>query len=48
VPPEAGSLAEVVKPLGYDDALVTVFEDGRLIVDHSFKDVRARADAARL
>ena len=48
VPPEAESLAEVAKPLGYDDALVTVFENGRVIADHSFKDVRARADAARL
>jgi len=48
VGPEAASLAEVHKPLGYDDAMVTVFENGRVIADHSFKDVRARADRARL
>jgi len=28
--------------------MVTVFENGRVIADHSFKDVRARADRARL
>lgn len=48
VPPEASSLAEVVKPLGFDDALVTVWEDGHIVTDHTFAEVRARADAARL
>lgn len=48
VPPEAKSLAEVVKPLGFDDALVTVWEDGRIVNDQSFADIRARANAARL
>jgi nicotinamide phosphoribosyltransferase len=48
VPPEAGSLDEIVKPLGYEDALVTVWEDGRIVTDHTFAEVRARADAARL
>ena len=48
VPPEAASLAEVVKPAGFDDAMVTVWENGRLVADWSFADVRARANAARL
>lgn len=48
VPPEAVSLAEVVKPMGYEEALVTVWEDGRLVSDWSFAQVRERADAARL
>jgi nicotinamide phosphoribosyltransferase len=48
VPPEASSLAEVVKPMGFDDALVTVWEDGHIETDHTFAQVRARADAARL
>jgi nicotinamide phosphoribosyltransferase len=48
VPPQAASLDEVVKPMGFDDALVTVWEDGRIVADHTFADVRARADAARL
>jgi nicotinamide phosphoribosyltransferase len=48
VPPEAGSLDDIVKPLGYEDALVTVWEDGRIVTDHTFAEVRARADAARL
>jgi nicotinamide phosphoribosyltransferase len=48
VPPQAASIEAVDKPLGYDDAMVTVWEDGRLLVDHRFADVRARADAERL
>jgi len=48
VPPEAASLADVDKPPGFDDALVTVWEDGRLVSDWTFAQVRARADAARL
>jgi nicotinamide phosphoribosyltransferase len=38
----------VVKPDGFDDAMVTVWENGRLISDWSFADVRSRADASRL
>jgi nicotinamide phosphoribosyltransferase len=48
VPPEAASLAEVVKPAGFDDAMVTVWENGRLVADWTFSEVRARANAARL
>ena len=48
VPPEAASLAEVVKPAGFDDAMVTVWENGHLVADWSFAEVRARANAARL
>lgn len=48
IPPEAESLDELVLPMGYEDAMVTVWEDGRLVTDHRLADVRARADAARL
>jgi len=48
VPAEAASLDEVVKPLGYEDALVTVWEDGHIGNDWTFTEVRARANAARL
>ncbi|MES2669874.1 MAG: nicotinate phosphoribosyltransferase [Pseudomonadota bacterium] len=48
VPPEAASLADVEKPLGFDDAMVTVWENGRLIRDWTLEEIRARADAARL
>ena len=48
VPPEAESLADVVKPPGYDDAMVTVWENGHLVHDWTFAEVRSRADAARL
>lgn len=44
----AESLADVEKPLGFDDAMVTIWEDGRLLHDDTFADIRARADAARL
>jgi len=48
IPPEAQSLADLVLPLGFEDALQTVWEDGQLITDHSFASVRARANEARL
>ena len=48
VPPTAGSLADVVKPPGYEDAMVTVWEDGKLVHDWSYSEIRSRADAARL
>jgi len=35
-------------PMGFDDAMVAVWENGRLLEDWSFAQVRARADAARL
>ena len=48
VPPEARSLADVVKPPGYEDAMVTVWENGALLRDWTFAEIRGRADAARL
>ena len=48
IPPEARSLDDLTLPMGYEDALVTVWEGGRLVTDHKLADVRARADAARL
>lgn len=48
VPVDAASLAEVEKPQGFDDAMVTIWEDGRFLHDDTFADIRARADAARL
>lgn len=48
VPPEATSITDVHKPLGYEDALVTVWENGRLVCDWTLAQVRERADACRL
>ncbi|HEY0860810.1 MAG TPA: nicotinate phosphoribosyltransferase, partial [Pseudoxanthomonas sp.] len=48
VPASAASLEEAQRPAGYDDAMVTVWEDGRLLRDWTFAQIRARADAARL
>jgi nicotinamide phosphoribosyltransferase len=48
VSPEATSLADVVKPPGYEDAMVTVWENGKLLRDWTFAEVRSRADATRL
>lgn len=48
VPAEAASLADVHKPLGFDEAMATIWEDGRIVNDWTFADVRARANAARL
>ncbi len=48
VPPEAESLEQAAKPMGYDDAMVTVWENGRLVSDWTFAQVRERANATRL
>ena len=48
LPPEATSLADVVKPPGYEDAMETVWENGNLVRDWTFAEVRSRADATRL
>jgi nicotinamide phosphoribosyltransferase len=48
VPAEALSLDEVIKPLGYEDALVTVWENGHIENDWTFSEIRARANSARL
>lgn len=45
---EAASLADVEMPAGFDDAMVTVWEDGRLLRDWTFDEVRANADAVKL
>jgi nicotinamide phosphoribosyltransferase len=45
---DAASLADVELPAGFDDAMVTVWEDGRLLRDWTFAEVRANADAVRL
>lgn len=46
-PAEAASLDDIVKPMGFDDAMVTVWENGHLLQDWSFARVRGRANAAR-
>lgn len=48
VSPEAETLTREVQSSGFDDALVTVWEDGHIVTDHTFDAVRARADATRL
>ena len=48
VPPGITSLAHLDKPSGFDDAMVTVWEDGRIIHDDTFSAIRARANTARL
>ena len=48
VPADAASLDEVIKPHGFDDALVTIWEDGKIVNDWTFAEVRTRANAARL
>ena len=48
VPAEAASLDDIVKPMGFDDAMVTIWENGHLLQDWTFVEVRARANAARL
>jgi nicotinamide phosphoribosyltransferase len=48
VPAEAASLADIDKPMGYDDAMLTIWEDGRLVNDWTFASIRSRANAARL
>ena len=48
VPADAQSLDDAHKPMGFDDAMVTIWEDGKLVNDWTFADVRKRANAARL
>lgn len=48
VPPQAGSLADLRTPAGYEDAMATIWENGRLVRDWTFDQVRERADASRL
>lgn len=48
LPDEGDTPLPGAAPIGFDDAMVTVWENGRLLEDWSFAQVRARADAARL
>ncbi|MCC7633097.1 nicotinate phosphoribosyltransferase [Stenotrophomonas rhizophila] len=47
VPADAESLTAAALPLGYEDAMVTVWENGRLLQDDTLADIRSRANAAR-
>lgn len=46
--PDAESLDGIEKPLGFDDAMMTVWENGQLIRDWSFDEIRDRAATMRL
>ncbi len=48
IPAHAASLAEVRKPPGHDDAMITVWENGQLLRDWTLAGIRERANAARL
>ncbi|WP_315386397.1 nicotinate phosphoribosyltransferase [uncultured Stenotrophomonas sp.] len=48
VPAEAGATEDVSLPLGFEDAMVTVWENGRLIQDDNLTAIRHRADVTRL
>jgi nicotinamide phosphoribosyltransferase len=39
---------DVDMPLGYDDAMVTVWEDGHIVNDWTLAAIRTRAAASRL
>ena len=47
VPAEADAMDDFSLPLGFEDAMVTVWENGRLIQDDALTAIRHRADAAR-
>lgn len=48
IPAEASSLAEIETPYGFHDAMATIWEDGRIVTDWTFAEIRERANAARL
>jgi nicotinamide phosphoribosyltransferase len=48
VPATAASLADLEMPLGFEDAMVTVWENGRLLHDEALEQIRGRANAERL
>lgn len=48
VPADAESLTAAGLPPGYEDAMVTVWENGQLLQDHTLAAIRSRADDARL
>ena len=47
VPADAESLTAAALPLGYEDAMVTVWENGQLLQDDTLAEIRSRANAAR-
>jgi nicotinamide phosphoribosyltransferase len=47
VPADAESLTAAALPLGYEDAMVTVWENGTLLQDDTLAEIRSRANAAR-
>lgn len=44
----AASMEDIVIPAGYDDAMLTIWENGKLLHDWTFAQVRDRANAERL
>lgn len=48
VPPEAKNATDLALPDGFEDAMLTVWEDGRWGAHWQFAEVRERANAARL
>jgi nicotinamide phosphoribosyltransferase len=48
LPAGAASAADVDMPLGYDDAMATVWEDGHIVNDWTLAAIRTRAAASRL
>jgi nicotinamide phosphoribosyltransferase len=48
VPATAASLADLEMPLGFEDAMVTVWENGRLMHDEALEQIRGRANTERL
>jgi len=48
IPADAAGLGEVETPAGYDEALVTVWENGKLLQDWTFAQIRERANAERI
>lgn len=48
VPADVAALSHAPLPEGFDDAMVTVWENGKFVHEWTFAQVRARADASRL
>lgn len=48
IPADGRSLADAEVPAGFDDALVTVWENGRLLQDGTFAQIRERANRERI
>ncbi|HVK51167.1 MAG TPA: nicotinate phosphoribosyltransferase [Pseudoxanthomonas sp.] len=48
IPADGQGLADAAVPAGFDDALVTVWENGRLLQDWTFAQIRERANRERI